>query len=220
MWDPRFATRPVFWAIAEPAALFAAEDTFPTPERIDDLLAPRAGIRFVRAEPRPKRRARARARAAQEESALYDTRIVEAGEVPTRNGSWHDLLNALVWAAFPVAKRALHTRQRRLVVPAQPGEARRRPRALDALALFDEGGVVLLDGGARLAVFGHAIYEGLVEGWPSPTASALAVSDPTRIDASLAAILADEAAFADPSVLTRVELSEGAVRTAPNPLTD
>ncbi len=207
MWDPRFASRPIFWAIAEPAALFAREEAFPSPERIDDLLAARAGIRFVRAAPRPKRRSRAGH--AREESALYDTRIVEAGEVPTRDGSWHDLLNALVWAAFPEAKRALHLRQRRLVVPAQPGEARRRPRALDALALFDEGGVVLLEGGARLAVFGHAIYEGLVEGWPSPTASALAVADPARIDASLAAILADEATFGDPSVLARVELSQG-----------
>jgi len=64
--------------------------------------------------------------------------------VPTRPGSWHDLMNALVWATFPRAKRALHERQHRLVVPAAPAESARRPRELDALALLDEGGVVVL----------------------------------------------------------------------------
>ena len=40
----------------------------------------------------------------------YDARIALERVVPTRARSWHDLLNALVWATFPRAKLALHAR--------------------------------------------------------------------------------------------------------------
>jgi hypothetical protein len=124
---------------------------------------------------------------------MYDARITREGCVPTRPGSWHDLMNALVWATFPLAKRALHERQHGLVVPASPGESARRPRELDALALLDEGGLVVAMGKGRQAtdegelaalvasgeatalVFGHAIYEGIVLGRPAPLASVVCV---------------------------------------------
>ncbi len=207
-WDPTFATRsPLFWPIADAARRFAEDATFPAPERIDALLADRAGIRFVRAAPKPTRRTRRRAG----REALYDTRIVRDGEVPTRPGSWHDFLNALVWATFPRTKRALHARQAALVVPAAPGQVVHRPRALDALALFDEGGVVRLPD-ERVAVFGHAVYEGLVEGWPRPTVSALDVPGAElpvpALDAVLAGILADAGLFRDPEALDRCELAD------------
>lgn len=217
-WDPAFTRRsPLFAPIAEVAELLAGEATFPSPERLDALLAARAGVRFERAAPKPRRRGRGRPA-----PALYDARISLEGVVPTRADSWHDLLNALVWATFPKAKRALHARQHALVVPAAPGEVRHRPRALDALALFDEGGVV--ESAAGLSVFGHAVYEGLVEGWPAPTASALAVEVTTAaLDASLAQVLSDPAVFADPGALRRVDLGAlaGPLRTPPPiPLTD
>jgi hypothetical protein len=110
-------------------------------------------------------------------------------------------MNALVWATFPRAKRALHERQHGLVVPAAPGESARRPRELDALALLDEGGLVVVlakgslpsesadiaareraleeaiaAGEATAFVFGHAIYEGLVLGRPAPLASVVCVA--------------------------------------------
>jgi hypothetical protein len=83
---------------------------------------------------------------------------VNDGMVRTRNESWHDFLNALVWATFPLAKTALHRRQHGLVVPKAP---RRTPEG-DALAMLDEGGFFL----PNRVVFGHAIYEGLVLGRP------------------------------------------------------
>src|SRR5512146_3423571 len=45
--------------------------------------------------------------------AQYEPRCYLKGEVPTRAGNWHDLLNALVWLAFPKAKAAINLRHYR-----------------------------------------------------------------------------------------------------------
>ena len=145
-WRARFFEESELFApICEVATRFAQDATFPTPERIDDVLRDRVPVRFVRAS--------------QQDKLLYDARIVTEREVSTRNGSWHDFLNALVWATFPLAKTALHRRQHEIVVP---GAARRSAEG-DALAMMDEGGVFLVP---HRIVFGHAIYEGLVLGRP------------------------------------------------------
>ncbi len=227
-WDPRFAeTSPLFASVAAAAHLLAGEASFPAPERLDALFAPRAGVRFTRAVPKPRR-----SRSSGPGRETYDTRIVLEGAVPTRPGSWHDLLNALVWATFPLAKRALHARQHALVVPARPGEVRHRPRALDALALFDEGGVVLAACG-KVLVFGHAILEGAVQGWPVPTASALPLhvslgrmatgTAACELDVAVAEVVSNPGRFVDPAALARFDLRELA-RTLPGespiPLTD
>lgn len=209
MWDPELAgfyregePRGPFVTLAKAIAALGRHETFPEPEAIDVALSPLAGVRFVRQAPLPRRRRRG-GRAAREPSAMYDARIVNEGVVPTRAGSWHDLMNALVWATFPRAKRALHARQHLLVVPAKPGESLRRPRELDALALVDEGGVVL--SGGRQLVFGHAIYEGLVARWPAPVSAAFEVEGPD-VDAALAALLSDRSHLTDPRALRRVEV--------------
>jgi hypothetical protein len=115
---------------------------------------------------------------------LYDGRIALFGEVPCVGSSYHDFLNVLAWAAFPRAKRALHARQYHALTNwLLPGSAQlpnRRTREQDALALFDEGGSVLVvapelarrlaaapaarhvlceESGARLVPFGHALVE-------------------------------------------------------------
>lgn len=104
-------------------------------------------IRFAPAG-QPRRRRRGRTALALEQ--LYDGRIALAREVPCLDASYHDLFNALVWAAFPRSKRALHARQfRALERRWQPGETRlpnRRTSEQDALAIFDEGGAVLVQG--------------------------------------------------------------------------
>jgi len=138
-------------------------------------------VRFAPPEPR-QRRARARARPALELRQLYDGRIALEREVPCIGASYHDLLNVLAWAAFPRAKRALHARQFRALRAWLPPDAvqlpNRRTREQDALALFDEGGSVLVltpglarsrrlpesalrgsQGAARVVLFGHALME-------------------------------------------------------------
>jgi len=169
-WDARFfETDPRFWPIAPAALRFSAHLDWPAPE---EHVA--AGVRFVTStKPRRSRRS------STQRGTGYDARIV-AGEVPTRARSWHDFLNALVWATFPASKRALHTRQAAAIRASVPAGAPQLPNArtreLDALALFDEGGVIVLEGpsGTLPLGFGHALYEGLVTGGPRATASALA----------------------------------------------
>lgn len=172
-WRARFFEESdLFGPIREVAGRFAADETFPPPERIDEVLRDRAPVRFIRAS--------------QQDKALYDARIVNEREVSTREGSWHDFLNALVWATFPLAKTALHRRQHQLVVPGAPN---RSPEG-DAVAMIDEGGVFCLGDPAPIIVFGHAIYEGLVLGRPV-FAAGLALGGSDDVDARAAKRIAD-----------------------------
>jgi hypothetical protein len=79
--------------------------------------------------------------------ALYDARITMHGDVPSREGDWHDFFNALCFATFPRAKLALHARQYAILEARVGHDAKRLPgsrtREQDALTLFDEGGVVV-----------------------------------------------------------------------------
>jgi len=113
----------------------------------------------------------------------YEQRIFARGEIATRTGNWHDLLNALIWLRFPQLKLALNARQ--VAEIAQVG-AKQRSRAQCALTHFDEGGVIVLlrdptllalwnahdwhalfcrqraawsDGRIEATVFGHALLE-------------------------------------------------------------
>ena len=183
-WRARFfEASELFAPIREVAARFANEATFPAPDRIDEVLRDRVPIRFVRASQHDKR--------------LYDARIVNDGEVPTRDGSWHDFLNALVWATFPVAKAALHRRQHQIVVP---GAAHRTPEG-DALAMIDEGGVFL----PQKIVFGHAIYEGLVLG-RLVFAAGLDLGEADDVDARAAERIADRTLVRTSRDLARINL--------------
>jgi len=239
LWDGTLAEcSPLFWPIVEAIKALVdghdevADDAaqFPSPETINDVLGPRAGIRFERQKPVSRRRRSA----SRDPESMYDARIAREGCVPTRHGSWHDLMNALVWATFPLAKRALHERQHALVVPAAPGESARRPRELDALALLDEGGVVVvtkqrreLDEEALVAaiarreatamVFGHAIYEGLVLGRPAPLASVVlcvAEDEINGADEALAAVITDPTQIVEPASMMRVRADEMLVPSA------
>ncbi len=243
LWDAAIGSRsPLFWPIASAIARVAGEmereaaSAFPQPETIDAALGAHAGIRFERQRPVSRRR-----RGPRDPESMYDARIAREGCVPTRPGSWHDLMNALVWATFPLAKRALHARQHGLVVPAAPGESARRPRELDALALLDEGGLVVtteaplpelgdraaaeaqleaeLEAGRATAfVFGHAIYEGIVLGRSAPLASVVCVSGPRAsvadADRALAAIVADREQIVEPSAMLRLRADERLVPRA------
>jgi hypothetical protein len=182
-FDPRFFEKHgLFWPIARAAAAFANEADWPEIGTYGRAFAGVAPVRFEAAPPTPRRRRR---RGPIDRGALYDARITNDACVPTRPRTWHDFLNALVWATFPRAKRALHARQLRAMQERIEPGARTLPptrsREQDALALLDEGGVVVLGDGREEVhvVFGHAVYEGLVLGWAPARACALEV----RVDA-------------------------------------
>lgn len=165
--------------------------------RLGPVLEARLGrpLRFEDQEAALRRRGLREIRA----EDLYDGRI-QAGVVPTRPGSWHDLVNALVWATFPRAKDALHRRQHEAMEARVPGAVTRLPQARtreqDTLAMVDEGGALLVadrlavpgvedalrdgdpsrlsvlvgEGHLRVLLFGHALLEHVVKGAPPPRA--------------------------------------------------
>lgn len=235
-FDPTFVAVDPLFAPLEPAyrRLGSLHD-FPSVASLGRVFAGEAPVRFVPAAPRRRRREPPVA------EALYDGRIVLEGSVPTRAGCWHDLMNALVWGTFPRSKRALHARQHRAIsariVPGAHGLPG-RSRELDALALVDEGGVVVLArdpveasrsletrqrgaltellsaGDATLVVFGHAIYESLALGVrPAVVAAVVGARSPGddrthQADVALSRALEDPQRFLTPRDLVRVDLGE------------
>jgi hypothetical protein len=236
-FDARFVAKsPLFWALARPASCLAAYDDFPAPSELDRVFEGVPPVRFVDATPQPRRHRRGPL----DVRSMYDGTITLDKRVPTRRRSWHDLMNALVWGAFPRAKYALHTRQHRALSERVARGARALPpartREQDALALVDEGGVVVLasdpastrcalrrdpevlremlaSGAAEAVIFGHAIYESLVFGVAPARVAALALpSEPRGNDLALAAdraladVLADGSRLRGPDELLRVDV--------------
>ncbi len=218
-FDPQFLERsPLFWPVLPAArSLFAqpgAMRDFPPVQSLDRVFGGdrEAPVHFVPAAPRPRRGRRPQAI---DLGALYDARITLDRVVPTRARSWHDLMNALVWGTFPRAKSALHARQHRAIAERVAPGARTLPpsrtRELDALALLDEGGVVLPGGDvARAVVFGHAIYESLALGVPPAVVAAIELETGDRtlreVDEALARRIEDGARFRGTEELSRVAL--------------
>lgn len=131
--------------------------------------------------------------------AQYEPRCYLAGEVQTRENNWHDLLNVLVWLAFPETKAAINTRHYRALVNNPRAMDNRRGSERDMLTLFDESGVVVVYADNELAVllrefrwkelfwqrreqvqaamgfhlFGHGLYEKAMRPYPGITGQGL-----------------------------------------------
>ena len=114
---------------------------------------------------------------------LYEPRIYEKGEVQTRENSWHDFFNALVWHSFTQSKRAINYLHYCLQKKRYP-EKQRLP-AENMLTIFDEHGAIILSKNAllhdlirerrwhelfwqrreqikselQIIIFGHGLYE-------------------------------------------------------------
>ena len=72
--------------------------------------------------------------------ALAYESAIAAGQIRVRRDSLHDVLNALVWLAFPRTKAALNARHVGDRASATPNA---RSRARDAATLLDESGMIL-----------------------------------------------------------------------------
>lgn len=156
--------------------------------------------------------------ASHQASALaYEQRILERGEVATREGDWHDFFNALAWMAYPRTKAALNASHCVDGVAA----AGTRSRCRDALTLLDESGIVVRCTDANLiglwrehqwralfwdqrdavarsfevAVIGHGLLVKLLQPFRSITGRALLLTRaPDRADDSRATLDTDAAA--------------------------
>jgi hypothetical protein len=93
------------------------------------------------------------------------------GVVPTRPQHLHDLMNALTWARYPLAKRALCLGQIDVAIARGEKTNRLRTPLQDSLAMLDEGGLlVVVDADDAIideTVFGHGHLENAVQGRPS-----------------------------------------------------
>lgn len=189
-WPGALLTSPVLRSVAPFAARLERFGDFPSVRELDEALRDRLAFApGVTLEPQVKA---ARRRKPRPRDALYEVRIEEHRRLPTRERSWHDLANALVWAAFPRSKRALTARQHAILASRIGAAVDRLPlrtREQDGLAMVDEGGLLVmargelerigaaLDAGdeGRLArwaregtvdlwVFGHALMEHAIGG--------------------------------------------------------
>jgi hypothetical protein len=200
-----------YWPIADAAARLAqrAPEDWPARVELDALHAEAArnaqvpALSFVPYARRP------RGESVRFEQ-LYDGAIARLRHVPTREGNWHDLFNALSFASFPRSKHALHARQAALLearLRSSGGKLyRERTPEQDALTLLDEGGCVVAASEARiarltgigeltardllasddggplwLAPFGHALSEHWVEGLRCPGACAVLLALSPRV---------------------------------------
>lgn len=207
-WTPAFIDAP--WAEALLPASQRLRDLpgWPSLDELNDRLGALvnpAGLRPVRFAASVPRSRRAKHRGVE---ALYDVRIHRDGEVSTRLCNAHDLFNALIWAMFPRAKRAVARRQhdahlRRLGarVGALPNA---RSREQDTLAMIDEGGV--LEGPSGSLLFGHALYEHLYDGDPGVRGYPVGLASGPS-DEALAEALSDDARFVEPGGAAAVPLT-------------
>ena len=124
------------------------DGAFPTADDLNDLLLPRQ-VNFAgrRLKFRP---------AAELPDVDYEKHIYETGEVSTREGSWHDLFNALVWSRFPQLKAAMNERHYQRLHEARDG---RRGAQRDALTLLDESGVIVTSPDGELLDSLRALFE-------------------------------------------------------------
>jgi hypothetical protein len=70
----------------------------------------------------------------------YEERIAREGAVATREGSTHDLFNALIWVRHAALKRAMNARQVADIARVGP---KQRTRGQCALTHFDEAGAIV-----------------------------------------------------------------------------
>ncbi|AXT37522.1 DUF3025 domain-containing protein [Alteromonas sp. BL110] len=127
----KHASKPVTALLEEVGLL--SNDEFPTPEQLNEL-----ATRYYEHWQGPV--FKGQSQFPNDDQRYYETIISEDGVVPTREQSWHDLFNALIWLQFPKTKsllNALHISDIN-THGVNPRTARR-----NRITHFDECGVVL-----------------------------------------------------------------------------
>jgi hypothetical protein len=200
-------------------------DAWPSVAQLNGLLPADADYRFA-----------AQTTALLADGLHYEQRIAERRQIATREGNWHDLLNALIWLRHPSIKQALNGRQMDEIVRMGP---KQRSRAQYAMTHFDEAGVVVLlrdpsllalwdahdwhelfwqqreawlDGSIDVALFGHALLEHALSPEKLLVGKALVFQASAAIDMPhalqcCASLIADGSLLRDPLELRPLPLS-------------
>jgi len=210
-WQPAQLCSARFAGLADLIERVVVADDWPSCTQLNDWFGDEFAVADVRMVTADKMRAALGADGCLDPLSLYEVRISDTGDVPTRERNLHDLLNALMWAAFPQSKRALTQRLAGMQRVRAAGQSKlpvARTRPHDRLALVDEGGVIAPRGEAGAWIFGHAILEhayagimdvrgAVIELDIDPAHRALAPQAVRRaIDVALARVVADDALMA------------------------
>jgi len=225
-WKPQIELDTPCWENFRQYLEVLPGDTFPNTDALNQLLPTGtfsrhgSAIRFVPAAELP--------------GVDYERHIYLTGQVPTRERSWHDLFNALVWCRLPRMKAAMNELHFLNLDCATDGC---RGRLRDALTLLDESGVIVygtdkdaLDALAsqdwdtafwkyrsywgttlRVIICGHAILEKFLQPYKSVTAHALLVHTPgplsvERLDRCLGVSLGKKGWVDSPACLSPLPL--------------
>lgn len=218
-WSPERLAGTAMLADLAPLAALLPPDRWPLCADLNAAFAARAGVRFVPPG------------SVVDDGLDYEARVGERGEVATREVNWHDLFNALMWAAFPRAKRALN--RRHAAGREHHARAGTRGAARDAATVLDESGVIFACANPALAtllrgfrwrelfvtqraavqrevrclLFGHALAEKALTPYVGMTGHAVILDVPAAVlagsPAGLAPALDERLAtwLADPSML-------------------
>jgi hypothetical protein len=150
-FDARFLEHPAFSIFEAPTReRLAALGRFPSPSELKALTLgiPSSGTPWFEFEPEDRARVRA--------AGGFDGFIARTAQIPTRAGSYHDLLAALIWLHFPRLKTAIH----RIQVAAAPPPCRRGARE-NAATHLDESGVLVVSSD-------QSVFEGVAAlDWPA-----------------------------------------------------
>lgn len=181
-WEPARFRHPRFARVADLVERVLDHDDWPSIDALNETFSRElVGVRLVEAA---KTKPALGSDGAIDVSSLYEVRIVERGEIPTRPRNAHDLLNALVWAAFPASKlaltRAIANIQRERAVGRAKLPGTRTPEH-DRLAMIDEGALLRV-AGAGIWIFGHAIYEHAYAGVFDVRGAAVDLTVPAPVD--------------------------------------
>jgi len=192
-WKPQIELDAPCWESFRKFLEVLPGDAFPNTDSLNELLPTGtitrhgAAIRFAPAAGLP--------------GVDYERHIYLSGQVATREHSWHDLFNALVWCRLPRLKAAMNELHFLNLDRAKNGS---RGPLRDALTLLDESGVIVYgpDGDAlgalagrdgdsaflkyrarwgatlRVVICGHAILEKFLRPYRSITAHALLLRTP------------------------------------------
>jgi Protein of unknown function (DUF3025) len=120
-------------------------EAWPSVDELQAIVGPR--LRSVREDlrlvlqARKPRRTRSGRRPLE---ARYEVQVARTGAIPTRFANAHDLFNALCWGSFPASKLALAERLARSTSAMVASDAQGRTLDGDAIAMIDEGGLLLV----------------------------------------------------------------------------
>lgn len=195
---------PLFVPLQSSIMLFESFQALPNHRELTELLAIK-DIKFVPQGPK---------------SALfedaYEPRIFLRGEIQTREQSWHDFYNALVWHNFTNTKKAINYLHYNLQKSRYPHKV--RLPAENMLTIFDEHGVIAYSKNAllldlisrrsfhelfwqrreqtaaelKLIIIGHGLYEKALKPFVGLSAHSLLIhaeNDDTPVDILAAQIL-------------------------------